>query len=318
MRRIPVPLKTVLVLFLTFSVGLFVGAWASSSLPSADGAADLAAVEEGVGKITSDTLAETVPQDSALMMRSTNASEDQEAGPEEPVADAIEAQITQALESRFKEIDKNWGRMQAELAALRQQVRALDDRSRAISESSLRAGEAQAAARPRTPLEQREALVRAGVDFGTADAVLQRRSQLELDRLELRDRAQREGWLGNDQYREAMAELNSARVPLRDEIGVDAYDRYLYETGRDNRVSVDSVIAGSAGELNGLLPGDVIESYADQPVLDLGDLREATSHGIRDELVPVAVRRNGDIVEVWLPRGPIGIRVEAARVDPRS
>jgi hypothetical protein len=34
--------------------------------------------------------------------------------------------------------------------------------------------------------------------------------------------------------------------------------------------------------------------------------------------VPLQVRRGGQLVEVWLPRGPIGIRLDAARVDPNG
>jgi hypothetical protein len=30
------------------------------------------------------------------------------------------------------------------------------------------------------------------------------------------------------------------------------------------------------------------------------------------------VRRGNQIVEVWLPRGPIGIRMDAARIDPNG
>lgn len=237
------------------------------------------------------------------------------AGPSE----ARDAEVVQqTLVARLDELAQGWGQMRAELAVLRRQVAELEHQSRLAADAAGADDAAGPASRPRTPLEQREALVQAGVDFATADAVLQRRSQMELDRLELRDRAQREGWLGSEQYREALRELNAGRTSLRDEIGVQAYDRYLFATGQDNRVSVDSVIAGSAGDLNGLLPGDVIESYADRPVLDLGDLREATSDGIRDELVPVEVRRDGQMVEVWLPRGPIGIRVEPARLEPRG
>ena len=103
---------------------------------------------------------------------------------------------------------------------------------------------------------------------------------------------------------------------MRDEIGVDVYDRYLFETGQDNRVLVDSVIPGSAGEGSGMLPGDVIERYGEQPVYDFRDLRTATSDGERGELVPVTVRRGRELVELLLPRGPIGIGLDATRIDP--
>jgi S1-C subfamily serine protease len=105
-------------------------------------------------------------------------------------------------------------------------------------------------------------------------------------------------------------------VSLRDEVGTDVYDRCLFETGEDNRILVDSVIPGSAGDESGLLPGDVIERYGDEPIFGFGDLRGATTEGEPGELVPVQVRRSGGMVELWLPRGPLGIRLDSTRVEP--
>jgi S1-C subfamily serine protease len=137
-----------------------------------------------------------------------------------------------------------------------------------------------------------------------------------LARLELYDEASRNGWLRSDRYRDELRRINEQRVSIEDEIGIDAYDRYLYETGQPNRVAVESVLPGSAGEESGLLPGDVIQRYGDVKVLDFQDLRAATSAGERDELVSVIVVRGGEPVELLLPRGPIGIGLEATRAEP--
>ena len=224
------------------------------------------------------------------------------------------------LLARVEELTRGWGRMQAQLVTLQSRVSTLERQPMQANQlgAAGAGGEAGDAARPRTPQEQREALVRAGVDAATAESILWKRSEVELGRLELRDQALREGWLGTDRYRDELLKLNENGVSLRDEIGADAYDRYLYDTGGTNRVRVDSVIAGSAGDQNGLLPGDVIEYYGDQPIFDFRDLRDATSAGSREELVPVQVRRGNQTVEIWLPRGPIGIRMDAARIDPNG
>jgi hypothetical protein len=233
-------------------------------------------------------------------------------------ADGAKAEVdAAALSARLDELAQGWGRMEARLAGLAQRV-AMLERAPVVEAGADEGDDERAGRRPRTPEAQREALVRAGVAAGAADEILWRQAQVELDRLDLRDQASREGWLNTDRYREAVRELNAERVSLRDELGAAAYDRYLYETGADNRVSVDSVIPGSAGDQSGMLPGDVIESYGDAQVLDFGDLRQATSDGERGELVPVQVRRAGGLVELWLPRGPIGIRLDSARVEPGS
>ena len=288
-------LRAILAPALTFFIGLATGAWV----------------------VSADNL------DSALMVTAGSAA----VAPAVAPADAVEAagpdqalvaaETQQALLARLDELAQGWGRMQAELVALQQRVVSLERRPLPSADEAAAADRLEAA-RPRTPQEQRNALVRAGVPAGTADEILWRRSQFELGRLELRDQALREGWLGSDRYREEMRALNAERLSLRDELDVDTYDRYLYETGETNRVSVDSVIAGSAGDQSGLMPGDIIERYGDELVLDFNDLRSATSAGARGELVPVQVRRGGQMVEVWLPRGPIGIRLDAARVDPSS
>lgn len=231
----------------------------------------------------------------------------------EPEPPAVSSEVTDALAARVQELTDGWGRMQAELAELRQRVALIERQEPEPAADD--AGDTQRR-RPATPAEQRDALLRAGVTPEVADDLIWRRSQVSLARLELRDEAARDGWLNSSRYREELRRINEERVSIEDEIGLDAYDRYLYETGQPNRVAVDSVIPGSAGEEGGLLPGDVIERYGDSPVLDFRDLREATSAGERGELVPVAVRRGEEILDVWLPRGPIGIGLDATRVPP--
>ncbi|WP_058555350.1 PDZ domain-containing protein [Thiohalocapsa sp. ML1] len=232
-----------------------------------------------------------------------------------PATPAVSPEVTDELAERISELSNGWGRMQAELAELRHRV--------ALVEQREPAGDSTAATEPRrrgpaTPAEQRDALLRAGVTPELADDLLWRRSQVALARLELRDEAAREGWLGTARYREEIGRLNEEQVSIEDEVGSDAYDRYLFATGQPNRVAVDSVLPGSAGEESGLMTGDVIERYGDTPVLDFEDLRAATSTGVRGELVPVSVVRAGQRMEVWLPRGPIGIGLDATRLDPNG
>ena len=159
-------------------------------------------------------------------------------------------------------------------------------------------------------------LTAAGVDPVLAEDIVRRQGQVELERLELRDQAIRDGSIGTPEFREKMRELRDQDVSIREEVNELAYDRYLYQSGQPNRIAVDSVILGSAAEQNGIQPGDMILRYEGRSVYNHRDLRSATSAGERDELVNVTVARNGSELTVTMPRGPLGVRLSPMFVDP--
>jgi C-terminal processing protease CtpA/Prc len=183
-------------------------------------------------------------------------------------------------------------------------------------ESAEDTGESTQATATATAADRRVALVSAGVPEPTADDIVWRQSAWDLERLELQDQALREGWHRTERYYQELQELNDEAVNFRTEIGDQAYDRYLYQTGENNRVRVSSVIPGSEAELAGLEPGDVIESYGDGRIFDFTDLRNSTATGERGELVPVVIQRGDTFIEALVPRGPLGVRIEADRLPP--
>ncbi len=65
-----------------------------------------------------------------------------------------------------------------------------------------------------------------------------------------------------------------------------------------------------------LRPGDLIESYAGQPLFSASDLRDATAAGERGELERVQVRRAGRSLDVNLSRGPLGVQLDTTRAEP--
>lgn len=154
------------------------------------------------------------------------------------------------------------------------------------------------------------------MNAGLAEDIVWREGRIELDRLNLRDQASREGWMGSDRYREALNAMSEEGSSLREEIGDSAWDRYLYLTGEDNRVAVSSVIPGSAAEAAGLQPGDLIESYAGGQPFGYNDLRQATIEGEKGELVAVRIRRRDRLIDAWVPRGPLGVRLGMTRAEP--
>ncbi|MBV2123375.1 MAG: PDZ domain-containing protein [Candidatus Thiodiazotropha sp. (ex Ctena orbiculata)] len=161
-----------------------------------------------------------------------------------------------------------------------------------------------------------ENLLNAGVDSVTVEEIVRRRSELDLKRLELRDTAIRGGYIDTERYRDELNELLAQDISIREEFGDDVYDRFLYNNGQSNRIRIDSVMMSSAAEQAGFKPGDMIMDYDEQRLFDYTDLQQATTQGTRDEYVSVTVERDGEQMMLWIPRGPMGVRLTNTRIDP--
>ena len=161
-----------------------------------------------------------------------------------------------------------------------------------------------------------DGLIAAGIDPLTADEIARAESQIQLRRLELRDAAMREGYIGSDRYREELRNLQDSKIDIKQEVGEDAYDKYLYHTGQPNRIRVESVILGSVAEDTGIQRGDIIMRYEGDRLFDWNDLQSATTGGERGELVNITVSRDGSEMTLTVPRGPLGIHLNAVRQDP--
>ena len=162
-----------------------------------------------------------------------------------------------------------------------------------------------------------DALVAAGFPEATVREFKASMDQMELDRLYLRDIAAREGWLDTPRFREESEALRLDMGSTREEYGEEFYDWMLYTTGHPNRVEVGDVMTGSAAEDVGLRPGDVVVSYDDARIFSPSELRDATIAGEVGALTPVEVLRNGRSMRLMVPRGPLGIRVDHATIEPQ-
>ena len=99
----------------------------------------------------------------------------------------------------------------------------------------------------------------------------------------------------------------------------DYHDAAAVRTGLcaiSSTLSSHDSFTGDEAELAGLTTGDVIESYGDGRIFNFTDLRNSTATGERGELVPVVVRRGDLYIEAVVPRGPLGVRIEADRLPP--
>ena len=161
-----------------------------------------------------------------------------------------------------------------------------------------------------------QALVDAGIDQTKVSYIKEVFEQAEMDRLYLRDQAAREGWMGSKRYNDAAKEIADRSNALRSELNDKEYDAYLYAAGRSNRVIVESVLSNSPASNAGIQAGDVILTYDNQRIYSWTDLTGATSKGAANSTVAVTIVRNDQQQQVYLPRGPLGVRLTTDSVAP--
>lgn len=152
-------------------------------------------------------------------------------------------------------------------------------------------------------LEQRriQRFVDAGFTVARAEWIEQRTAELQMQRLEAQYEAARSGDPSRGRN------LPSVEETLRAELGDAEYERYLEASGRPTRVGVRSVLPSSPAAQVGLRPGDEIVSYGGTRVFDMDDLNRLTLEGRPGETVVMEVMRDGQPLQLYVPRGPVGI-----------
>jgi hypothetical protein len=217
-------------------------------------------------------------------------------------------------------------RLEEAVAALEERVAALAaagtaepgsvEPDRSDMPGSRPSGAAGFSAAAEVPGIDEQTLVAAGFSAQEAAALEERWEAFEMERLYLRDQAAREGWVGTPRFREERRALDAREAALRSEFGDDSWDWVLYAAGRPNRVVVQSVLKRSPAGEAGLRAGDVILGYAGQRVFDGRELRAATRTGRAGETVSVEILRDGAAERVFVPRGPLGVRLGTASTQP--
>ncbi|VAW51754.1 hypothetical protein MNBD_GAMMA05-60 [hydrothermal vent metagenome] len=165
-------------------------------------------------------------------------------------------------------------------------------------------------------LHSYESLIRGGIDQITAEDIVRRKNNFELKRLALQDRATRENYLNTQQYYDELNTINQSDISLRDELGDDRYDEYLFSSKQNNRIKISSVMLGSAAEEVGIEKGDVVLSYNNQRMFTWQELKGATTEGSLGEFVSMTIYRAGEHYSFTVPRGPLGIQLGATRLEP--
>ena len=224
-----------------------------------------------------------------------------------------------AVERRLEREIRARKTLEAKLAEMNRKIMDLERNVQLPVDSNLTAaaGDQDETGLPGT--EQRwfneQALIESGMSDSQARELKITFEQLELERLYLRDQSIRESW-ERDRYREALQALTSKEDELKNQLSESEYDSYLYASGQTNRVAVTSVLESAPAATAGIEPGDHIIRYDNQRIYNWFELRDATSTGEIGEAVAVEVDRDGEIIELYLARGPLGIRMNSVSVAP--
>ncbi len=160
-----------------------------------------------------------------------------------------------------------------------------------------------------------QTLIDSGMASSRASELKANFEQLEMERLYLRDQSIRESW-DRAQYREAMQALTGKEEDLKNRLSETEYDAYLYASGQTNRVAVTNVLASSQAGTAGIQSGDYVIRYDNQRVYNGFGLQQATSSGNIGDNVALEVERDGETLHFYLPRGPLGIRMNSVSVAP--
>ena len=232
-------------------------------------------------------------------------------------AQAIDAELLAALQHELQQARRAREQLESRLGALQKRVQELEyagTTEDVITETS-------ASLSPRTETEpvvrsSVQALLDAGISKEQADWIQERLDEIELQQLYLRDRATREGWLNKPRYNKERRELQNAVTELRGEIGDDTYDRLLYSLGRANRVVIQDILQNSPAAQYGLQGGDQIIEFDGQRIFGSNELSSLVTQGSAGVMTLLRVKREGEIHDIYLPRGPLGIRMSSARVTP--
>ena len=231
----------------------------------------------------------------------------------------LESDSLIALERRLDEEIKARKALENRLTALNRKIIDLERNARLAVESDLASQDEEQDESGLPGSNQRwfneQALIESGMSDSQARELKISFEQLELERLYLRDQSIREGW-ERDRYREALQALDSKEDELKNQLSESEYDSYLYASGQTNRVAVTSVLESAPAATAGIESGDHIIRYDNQRIYNWRDLRDATSSGTIGNMVSVEVDRDGQTMDFYLARGPLGIRMNSVSVAP--
>jgi hypothetical protein len=188
------------------------------------------------------------------------------------------------------------------------------DSSATVEATSIAEARSSPPARRRPPFELDDddlvaRFIAAGLTPERAQWIVARTQELRMQALQEQYDAAREG-----RPIDPSLAVFAPTSTLRAELGDADYERYLQALDRPTSVYVRDVLATSPGAQAGLKPGDQVVSFDGERVFDMSDINRMVLEGQPGQVVAVDVLRDGQLVQLYVPRGPIGIT--GGRIGP--
>jgi hypothetical protein len=151
--------------------------------------------------------------------------------------------------------------------------------------------------------EQRqiERFIDSGLTMERAQYILQREDEIAMDVLQARYEATQSG-----ADAAVIANLSTSQM-MRDDLGDADYEKYLAALGRPTTINVRDVLTNSPAQAAGLAPGDQIVGYDGKRVFDMNELTGLTYEAGPGGTVAIDVIRDGQPMQLYVERGPIGV-----------
>jgi C-terminal processing protease CtpA/Prc len=154
-----------------------------------------------------------------------------------------------------------------------------------------------------------ERLVAGGFTRERAEWIRQRTDEMTMAAIEVRDASVRDN---TDPAAASFQIFTRGPGPaLRAEMGDMEYEQYLRAIGRDPAVDIDEVLENSPASLAGLQAGDQIVYYGGTRVFEFTEVTPLTTQGRQGESVVVEILRDGQPMQIVVPRGPLGVRLSS-------
>lgn len=140
-----------------------------------------------------------------------------------------------------------------------------------------------------------------GLTMERAQYILQREDELAMEILQARYEATQSG-----ADAAAVANLSTSQL-MREDLGDADYEKYLGALGRPTTINVREVLTNSPAQTAGLAPGDEIVGYDGRRVFDMNELTSLTYEDGPGSTVAIDVIRDGQPMQLYVERGPIGV-----------
>ena len=237
--------------------------------------------------------------------------------------DAVGQELERRIESLSRILDQEIRERHAlseELEKLRSEFQELNQNlrsrvERAFQETETTSQQSQGSTSGIQPSVE-ERLVASGFTQDQLASFARLEAEDQMRQIELNDRARREGWVNSPRYYEEVQALASGGSSVRELLGDEDYDRYMFARGLPNRIAVQNVIDTSPAQEAGIQNGDIIVAYAGQKIFSTRDLTELRSSGTLGEQVTIDIIREGRRLQLTMPRGPIGVSTIPTVDDP--